>query len=163
MKLIRLRTATVAAFGVVCGTLGLVAAVPAHAATPSATVFSAPTHSATVIPRTGSGCNPNLLEAASECTTVVGGGLYITSISGVTFSNVLYEITRVHIQVYGPRGTIHNCGTFNLPALGEGPVCQWVNPTPHARMPAGNYCTKAWTQSGSAYVGLSAECVDVHN
>jgi hypothetical protein len=114
------------------------------------------------IPYTYTACNPNPLELANECTTVVGTGLYVDSISGVTFSNVYYDLTKVHIQIYGPHGTIHNCSAFTLHGLGKGPVCLWVNPHPATHVTAGDYCSKAWQQVGSGYVGLSAECVNVH-
>jgi hypothetical protein len=116
------------------------------------------------IPRTATNCNPNPLQSANECTTVVGTGTYVDSISGVTFSNVPYNITRVHIQIYRASDghTFKNCSEFTLPGFGKGPVCLWVNPTPHVHVPAGDYCSKAWEFTGSGYVELSAECVNVH-
>lgn len=116
-----------------------------------------------VIPLTGSSCNPDILEAASECTTVTGSGLYIDSISGVTFSNVVYTLDDLHIEIYGPQGHIFNCAQFNLGGGGKSEPCLWVNPDGGSlKEPAGDYCSRVWQYNGSGYTVLSAECVNVH-
>lgn len=105
-------------------------------------------------------CNPNPLQDANECTTVIGSGLYVDSISGVTFNNLVVDIPNLRIRVYGPGNkTFTSCGKFTLkgPFL-KGPVCLWKNPKPHVKMPAGDYCTQVAQRSRI----LSTECVGVH-
>jgi hypothetical protein len=115
-------------------------------------------------PDSATECNPNPLESANECTSVVGKGLIIEHISGVTFSNVPFAIDRVHIQIYGPNGTLKNCPSFRLPGFGKGKTCLWTNPHPHIKVKAGNYCSKAWEETSTKpvhFTELSAECIKV--
>lgn len=150
--------------GVVPIFAALVAMLGAGAAMASTAAPSLPAHASQtmVIPQTATDCNPNPIQAANECTTVVGTGTYVDSISGQLFSNDLEELTALHIEIYGPNGTIHNCAAFNLAAGGVSEPCLWVNPAPHVHVTAGDYCTKAWQRIGSTYHVISTECVDVH-
>lgn len=139
-------------------------ALPASAATaaPSAgTASRSVSHIAR--PDSGSDCNPTPLAAVSECTTVLGAGLKISQITGIAISNVDYDITQVHIEIYGPHGAIHNCPNITLGAYSTA-GCTWKNPSPNATMTAGDYCSESWEHiSGNYYAKLSAECIDVHS
>jgi hypothetical protein len=116
-----------------------------------------------VIPLTGSHCNPDPLAAATACTTVIGGGLQINAIQGGGFSNYEFTITEVHVEIYGPNGTIHNCTQFDLASYGSVPTCTWKNPQPSKTWPAGDYCSRLWEYTGGgSYADLSNACVDVH-
>jgi hypothetical protein len=158
-----------ARFGVVAGAalLTMILALPASAAT-AAPRTGATAHSAgqaslsQVIPRSATNCNPNPLAAVSECTTVLGGGLKISQITGIAISNVDYTITEVHIEIYGPNGLIHNCPNINLGAFSTA-GCTWLNPHPNTNMTGGDYCSTAWEHIvGSYYARLSTECINVH-
>lgn len=113
-------------------------------------------------PASATDCNPNPLTVATECTTVLGSGLKISQITGITINNTSGDVTDVHIQIYGPNGTIQNCPAQTLPAdstIG----CTWKNPNPNATNTAGDYCSKAWEYLGGGYyAALSVECIDVH-
>lgn len=117
------------------------------------------------VPDTGSACNPDILEVVSECTVVTGTGLYVDSIGGQTFSNVVYTLDDLHIEIYGPKGHIANCPQFNLPGGGVSEPCVWVNPHGNSiKEPAGDYCSRVWQYDGDGhYSVLSAECIDVHS
>lgn len=146
------------------GTAVLAAAValPASAAVAGTTASprSVAASAASVRPDTATECNPNPLTVVDECTTVVGTGTYVDSISGQTFSNVITDLDNIHIEIYGPGGKIKRCNNFNLGAYGVSPSCLWVNPHPHVHVTTGNYCSRAINSSGSY---LSSECVDVKN
>jgi hypothetical protein len=91
-------------------------------------------------------------------------GLEVNSISGKALSNVSYNITEVHIEIYGPHGHIHNCGEFTLNAFRTGPTCIWNNPNPETNVTAGDYCSRAWQKVTSGYyIDLSNECIGVHS
>lgn len=132
---------------------------------PASAAVASPGHAshAMAVPLTATECNPNPIQSANECTTVVGTGLYVDHISGTLFSNSLEDLTKIHIQIYGPHGTLHNCAQFTLPALGVSDPCLWLNPTPSVHVTAGNYCSRAWQKIGSAFYVVSTECVDVHS
>lgn len=115
-------------------------------------------------PDSASSCNPDPFAAVTECTQVIGEGLEVNSLSGKALSNVDYRITEVHIQLYGPHGTIKNCGEFTLNAFATGPTCTWNNPHPETNVTAGDYCSRAWQKVTSGhYTDLSNECIDVHS
>jgi hypothetical protein len=115
-----------------------------------------------VSPESASNCNPTPLKTVTECTTVLGGGLKITQITGIAINNTGSNITDVHIQIYGPHGTIQNCPAQTL--LGDDTIgCTWKNPSPNANETAGDYCSTAWEFIGAGYyVRLSSECIGVH-
>jgi hypothetical protein len=114
-----------------------------------------------VRPLSASECNPNPLLAGSECTVVTGTGTYVDTIGGQFFSQTTVELYKLHIQIYGPGGTIKNCDTFNLEPLGVSDVCLWTNPHPHVHVTQGNYCSRTWELlNGKSFV-VSAECIDV--
>ena len=144
--------------------IATILALPANAAT-TATGINTPARSGNqvqFIPDSATDCNPNPLTAVSECTTVLGGGLKISQITGIAISNVDYTITEVHIEIYGPKGLIHNCPNINLQAFSTA-GCTWPNPHPSTNMPGGDYCSTAWEHiAGGYYARLSTECVNVH-
>jgi hypothetical protein len=111
-------------------------------------------------------CNPNPFQSANECTKVVGTGLYVDSIGGQLFSNTYDFLRDVHIEIYGPgkHGPrfLHNCASFTLDPLGVSDVCLWVNPEPHVRVRAGDYCSQAWQWLHQQWIVVSTECVGVH-
>jgi hypothetical protein len=158
-----------ARLGAVAGTamLAIMVALPASAATaaPAAKAAKAGTERTVspARPDSATDCNPNPLYAVSECTTVLGAGLKISQITGIAISNVDYDITQVHIEIYGPHGAIHNCPNITLGAYSTA-GCTWKNPSPNATMTAGDYCSEAWEHiAGSYYAKLSTECIDVHS
>jgi hypothetical protein len=121
---------------------------------------------ATIVPRTGSGCNGLSIQQFFNCTTVNGSGLKITSISGYTVNASTATYPNMHIEFYGPNGLIHNCGTFTLGGgLGtHGPTCTWTNPNPNTNEPAGDYCSVAWRYLGGGnYQEGGPECIGVHS
>jgi hypothetical protein len=142
--------------------LAAIFALPASAASAQASAPALSGHhaSASVIPKTGSAtnCNPNPLLPVSECTTVIGSGLKIKSLSGYAVNNLGIPINDVHIELYGPRGKIKRCGDFNLAPFGVGPVCTWHNPHPNKKVRKGNYCSRAIEITSD----LSNECIPVH-
>ena len=147
--------------GAVVGAAALATALalPASAAMAStASPRPAVASGAGIIPNTATECNPNPLTVVDECTTVVGTGTYVDSISGQTFSNSFGDLDNIHIEIYGPGGKIKRCANFDLGPLGVSDSCLWVNPHPHVHVTAGNYCSRAINSSGSY---LSSECVDV--
>jgi hypothetical protein len=113
-----------------------------------------------VIPFSASGCERFLFD--TECTSVVGSGLKITSISGY-FDAADLPYNGLHIEIFGPKGLIKNCPQYNQ-TTEIGPTCSWTNPSPNTNEPAGNYCTEAWQNQGSnGYSGISTLCIDVHS
>lgn len=121
---------------------------------------------ATTVPYTGSGCNTLTIQAFYNCTTVNGGGLKISSISGYTVNANGAKFANMHVEIYGPRGLIKNCGNFTLPSgIGSrGPTCTWTNPSPNANEPAGDYCSVGWQYIGNGgYAEGGPECVGVHS
>ena len=126
----------------------------------------------TAIPRPGTAprpdsagpyCNNYPTGAWANCTTVTGSGLKITSISGFTVNDGTATEKNMHVQIYGPNGTIKNCGTFTLPLGGFGPTCTWTNPSPNVSEPAGSYCSVTWQlESDGTYRDSGAECIGVH-
>jgi hypothetical protein len=118
---------------------------------------------ATVIPNSASSCNPTPFTAVTECTQVIGGGLKVDSITGRALSNVDYTITEVHIEIYGPGGTIKNCGQVDLAPGRSTPNCTWNNPVPQYDVQPGDYCTRVWQfVVAGYYIDLSNECINVH-
>jgi hypothetical protein len=116
-----------------------------------------------IIPFTGSGCNTQGLANWYNCTTVVGSGLKITSVSGYTLNYARSSLSNMHVEIYGPNGLIKNCSPFTLPGGGQGPTCTWTNPSPNATMTAGDYCSVAWQYQGNNYYAEGApECIGVH-
>jgi hypothetical protein len=153
----------------VAGT-GLVATAVALPASASTTRTSPPAlaghyASTSSVPNSASNCNPNPLLSASECTTVIGHGLKVKSVSGYAVSNLLFTtLNHLHIEIYGPRGKkVKNCGEFNLSPLAKGPVCTWHNPHPNKNVRKGNWCSRVWQRVGKGkYDILSNECIPVH-
>jgi hypothetical protein len=127
---------------------------------------SGPAQVGGITPDSASNCNPAGIELGtwSECTQVIGEGLEINSISGKLINWSPINLTEVHIEIYGPKGTIKNCAQFNLAGGATSPTCTWKNPNSTAQMPAGDYCSRAWEYSGNgSYADLSNECIDVHS
>jgi hypothetical protein len=139
-------------------------ALPASAeqspATATHSLASASTH-ATVTPQTATGCNPDTLYPVQQCTQLIGDGLIINSITGIAINWSDYSISEVHIEIYGPKGTIKNCAQFNLAAYATAPICTWKNPNQNANMPPGDYCSRTWAYNGSGYTEIGVECVGV--
>jgi hypothetical protein len=121
---------------------------------------------ATIVPYTGSGCNTFSIQPWHNCTTVNGGGLKINWVSGYAVNGSQASVPNAHVEIYGPRGHIKNCGTFTLGGgLGTtGPICNWTNPNPGTNQPAGDYCTVTWEYVGNGnYQEGGPECVNVHS
>ena len=113
-------------------------------------------------PQSGADCNSNPLNAVYQCTAVVGAGLEINSITGSATNNMPYAINDVHIQIYGPQGSIYNCSTFSMGIYGKGPSCVWKNPNPSKQWPAGDYCSRTWQYDGDSYYeALATQCINV--
>ena len=107
-------------------------------------------------------CNNYPTGAWANCTTVIGSGLKITSISGFTVNDSGLTEKNMHVQIYGPNGTIKNCGTFTLNSP-NGPTCTWTNPSPNTNETAGSYCSVTWQlESDGTYRDSGAECIGVH-
>lgn len=134
--------------------LALAAATGLAAASPAA----ATTRPSTVVPLTGSGCNYAHL-AATECTTVTGSGLKITSITATAYNNLGVAVPDSWIELYGPNGYITKTAAVTMAAHGGIGPSTWHNPHPTTNMTPGDYCTEVYTE-GSA---TSAECIDVHS
>jgi hypothetical protein len=144
-------------------TLGL--ALPGRALASTASVSQSDLAKApAVVPYSaGPYCNNYPLGAWANCTTVIGTGLKITSISGFTVNDVNVAEKNMHVQIYGPNGTIKNCGTFTVQAASNGPTCTWTNPSPNTNEPAGSYCSVTWQlESNGTYQDSGAECIGVH-
>jgi hypothetical protein len=97
----------------------------------------------------------------SVCTDVNGGGLHIDSMSGQFFNHYIDAgANNIHIQLFGPRGTIKNCPAVNVGPRSSGPKCWW---SPNSNEPGGNYCATAWQAlGGSNYDRLATACINVH-
>jgi hypothetical protein len=111
---------------------------------------------------TGTGCNPDPFSQVQECTTVVGSGLRISSISGWTVNNTSSTFDNLHIEIYGPQGHLGNCNVFSLGNLATGPTCVWRNPSPLVDRVGGDYCSRVWQLFNGRYTVGSSECVNVH-
>jgi hypothetical protein len=108
-------------------------------------------------------CNNYPAGAWANCTTVIGSGLKITSISGFMVNDVNVTEKNMHVEIYGPNGLIKNCGTFSVAGGSLGPTCTWTNPSPNANEPAGSYCSVSWQlESNGTYQDSGAECIGVH-
>lgn len=144
--------------------VGIALAGTASAATTSATA-GATTYSTTgVTPDTGSGCNEFTLAPWYNCTTVDGSGLKIDYVSGYVHNPDDGTLSKMHVEIYGPKGLIKNCGSFSVGADDNGPICKWTNPRPNTNEPAGDYCSVTWQyEGGNSYEEGGAECVDVHS
>jgi len=116
-----------------------------------------------VAPDSASNCNPNPLYVIQQCTQVIGSGLEINAISGTGINWGDTALTELHIQIYGPNGSIQNCTQFNLAAYATSPTCTWKNPNPTKKMTAGDYCSRTWMYDGSGYINMDSECIDVHS
>lgn len=135
-------------------------ALPAGAAS-AATGLSA---SQSAVPFSASGCAPDEYPEVlvQQCTQVIGGGLKVDAISGKSINSTDVALNELHVEIYGPDGTIKNCPQFNLPAYRTGPQCNWNNPVPQYDMTPGNYCSRTWQYNGRDYVVLGIFCIDVH-
>jgi hypothetical protein len=154
---------TVAGTALMATAIGL----PASASTTHTSLPALAGHyaSTSVIPNSATSCNPNPLLAASECTTVIGHGLKVKSVSGFAVSNLPFTtLHHLHIEIYGPRGKkVKNCGEFSLSPGAQGPVCTWHNPHPNKNVRKGNWCSRVWQKVGKKkYQILSNECIPVH-
>jgi len=137
----------------------------ATAATPptSPTANNTAANSA-IVPETGSGCNEFTLAPWYNCTTVTGSGLKITSVSGYVHNPDDGTLSNMHVEIYGPKGLIQNCGTFSVGPGDTGPICKWTNPHPNANEPGGDYCSVTWQyEGGNSYEEGGPECVNVHS
>jgi hypothetical protein len=134
-------------------------------ATAAFATTNSPTRADVITPESASNCNPAGIELGtwSECTQVIGDGLEINSITGKLINWSQINLSEVHIEIYGPKGTIKNCTQFNLAGGATSPSCTWKNPNQTAQMPAGDYCSRAWEYNGSGYTDMSNECIDVHS
>jgi hypothetical protein len=141
--------------------LGLALPGRALAATPSAShahLVKAPRPDSA-----GPYCNNYPSGGWANCTTVIGSGLKITSISGFAVDDAGVQEKNMHVEIYGPRGAIKNCGTFTLNYPNKGPTCTWTNPSPNTNEPAGSYCSVTWQfESDGTYRDSGAECIGVH-
>lgn len=143
--------------------LGLVLAGPAAAATPSSSHTAFSHRGSTIVPDTGSGCNIATLAPWYNCTTVNGSGLKINFVSGYVHNPADGGLSNLHVEIYGPRGLIKNCGTFSVGGADNGPICKWTNPSPNTNEPAGDYCSVTWQyEGGNSYEEGGPECVGVH-
>ena len=108
-------------------------------------------------------CNNYPTGGWANCTTVIGSGLKITSISGFAVDDIGVQLKNMHVEIYGPKGAIKNCGTFTLNYPINGPTCTWTNPSPNTNEPAGDYCSVTWQlESDGTYQDSGAECIGVH-
>lgn len=149
--MINLRKAAIAAVAIVL--LGLVFSGSASA-----------TGRPAVVRHTGSGCNFATLAPWYNCTTVNGSGLKINYISGYVHNPADGPLSNLHVEIYGPKGLIKNCGTFSVGASDDGPICKWTNPSPGTNEPAGDYCTVTWQyEGGNSYEEGGPECIGVHS
>ena len=136
----------------------------ATAATTSVSATSITVTDTQPIPDTGSGCNEFTLAPWYNCTTVTGSGLKIQSVSGYVVNPDDGTLSNMHVEIYGPKGLIQNCGTFSVGADENGPICKWTNPSPNTSEPAGDYCSVTWQyEGGNSYEEGGPECVDVHS
>jgi hypothetical protein len=144
--------------------LGLALPGRALAASTPASHARVATPPLTIVPYSaGPYCNNYPSGAWANCTTVIGTGLKITSISGFTVNDVNVTEKNMHVQIYGPNGTIKNCGTFSVAGGAFGPTCTWTNPSPNTNEPAGDYCSVTWQlESNGTYQDSGAECIGVH-
>jgi hypothetical protein len=78
-----------------------------------------------------------------QCTTVIGSGSQITSLSGYAVSYAdPTDLPPVHIELYGPNGLIKNCAQVKLGYAGRTPTCSWtagIGPKVY-----GAWCSEAW-------------------
>ena len=136
----------------------------ATAATTSASATPITVTNTQPIPDTGSGCNEFTLAPWYNCTTVTGSGLKIQSVSGYVHNPDDGTLSNMHVEIYGPKGLIQNCGTFSVGADDNGPICKWTNPSPNTNEPAGDYCSVTWQyEGGNSYEEGGPECVNVHS
>ncbi|HZP52117.1 hypothetical protein [Actinocrinis sp.] len=110
---------------------------------------------------TGAGCygGPPGEPRGEECTTVVGSGLEITSISG-QYKDADQTYT-LYIDFYGPNGHITNTGNITVSAGHSTSVYTWHNPHPTALMTPGYYCTEAIIANTGA--AIWSDCIEVHS
>ncbi len=141
----------------------------ASAATGAHVHFGSPVSSVSVsqsdvVPFSASGCGPNEYPElqVQQCTQVIGGGLKVDSVSGRAINVTDFALNELHIEIYGPDGTILKCPQFNLPAYRTSPQCNWNNPVPNYDVAAGNYCSRTWAYTGSGYRNMGSFCIDVH-
>jgi hypothetical protein len=143
--------------------LSLGLALPGRALAATATVSHADPAALVRPDSAGPYCNNYPLGGWANCTTVIGSGLKITSISGFAVDDAGVQLKNMHVQIYGPKGTLKNCGTFTLNYPTNGPTCTWTNPSPNTNEPAGSYCSVTWQlESDGTYQDSGAECIGVH-
>jgi hypothetical protein len=116
-----------------------------------------------LMPRSATECNPNPIQAGSQCTSVKGTGTYVDSIGAQFHSRDYGDLDHLHQEIYGPGGLIENCKPFDLSPLGVSDVCLWVNPHPHVHVTQGNYCSRTWQVINKKDFIVSSECVDVRS
>lgn len=98
--------------------------------------------------KTQSGCAIHALVGGlngiyRQCTTVIGTGSHITSLSGYAVNgSEPTSLPPVHIELYGPNGLIKNCAQVTLGAGGRTPTCSWTAPT--GPIAVGEYCSEMW-------------------
>jgi hypothetical protein len=98
--------------------------------------------------KTQSGCATHALADGldgliRQCTTVVGTGSHISSLSGyaVNYADPT-SLPPVHIELYGPNGLIKNCAQVTLGYGGRTPTCKWTAPV--GPIATGEYCSETW-------------------
>lgn len=95
-----------------------------------------------------------------ECTSVVGSGLKITSISG----RLLVDKTggTYHIEIFGPHGLIKNCASYKQTTTSFGPWCTFNTADPNVNNVAGDYCSEGWEfEGGTTWRAMATECIGV--
>lgn len=128
----------------------------------AAGLIAAPAASAHIQP-SYTACSNAFLYDLYLCNDVQGSGLHITSMTASVSSQSDREYDALHIQLYGPAGTIKNCAVFNLDYSDAytSPVCGWY---PNKNERAGDYCARVWQDNGGGnYTSLLTECVGVHS
>ena len=133
----------IAAFAVLSSAMLVASGLPAQAATPAVTQ---------------SNCGENVQHLVQQCTSLKSSGTHIDSLSGwsthLPFDLLSYP--DVHIELYGPAGTIKNCGQITNWEPGDTtPTCTW---SPNDTRAKGNYCSRTWSHDGTSWLDLANEC-----
>jgi hypothetical protein len=118
-----------------------------------------PATAATAANTTRHGCGINAANLVDQCTSVTFSGKHIVSLSGWSthLPEDLLSYPSVHIELYGPRGLLKNCGTISSWSSGDTtPTCTWKGPKGSAWK--GNYCSRTWTHTGTTFKDLANKC-----
>jgi len=94
------------------------------------------------------------------CENLSGSGLHIDYLhAAATFQAASGESMSVHIQIWGPNGTIKNCSEVTIHG-GQTTTCQW---SPNRNEPAGNYGFTVWQKLSSGWGNDGDIWVGVHS